>query len=267
MPSQPRYATKVRKAITRGKYARVQRLYQGRAATPSSSTLAATKSSFRYSNPMSISLSNVRTMSFTRTVSQSLTLNEASGWGGLGSSSINFGFSLAQVLGFQGGAFTYGITMPNAAEFTALFDYYKIGPVKMTVFFSNNLSSVNSPATGMPILLISNDYDNVDQTENVQTMYERAGTRTIQFTADNHNGINHYCKPCSTGYVLSEDGSGIVTSNAAAIAPNQWLDCNSPGILHSGIKVFYNNQGRNNDVDIGSVTFVFEVTLQFKGYR
>lgn len=266
MPSNPRYTSKVKKAIARGKYRRVARLYHGRAATPASSTLAQTRNSFRYANPMSISLSNVRTMSFTRTVTQSLTLNEALGWGGLGSSSLNFAFALNQVSGYQAGAFTYGITMPNAAEFTALFDYYKIGPVKMTMFFSNNLSSVNSPATGLPIILVGNDYDNVDNNESITTMYERAGVRTVQFTADMHNGITHYCKPCCLGAVETTDGIAFANS-PAALKENQWLDCNAPGVIHSGIKLFYNNQGRNNNTDIGSVTFVFEVTLHFKGYR
>lgn len=232
----------------------------------SASTLARTRASFRYANPLSISMSNQRTMGFTRTVTQSLTLNETSGFGGLGSSSINFGFSLAQVMGFQGGAFTYGITVPSFSEFQTLFDYYKINAVKMTMFFSNNHSSVNSPNTGLPIILVCNDYDDVTTSENTASMYQRSGTRTIQFTADNHAGINHYCKPCASQYVQNDTGA-VITAVGAGIPPSQWLNTGSANIIHNGIKVFYNNQGRMADVDIGSITFIFEIEFLFKGYR
>jgi len=206
-------------------------------------------------------------MSFTRTVSMSFPLNEASGWSSLGSQSLNFAFSLSRIVGVQGGTFTYAIPIANVTEFTTLFDYYKIGNIKMTMFFTNNMSSVNTPGTGLPILLVCNDYDDATNVESIATMYQRAGTRTFQFTADHPNGISHYCKPNASSYVLAQDGAGIVTQQSAGIAPSTWINTGNPDVIHNAIKVFYNNQGVAGATTIGNVTFVFEIELQFKGYR
>lgn len=217
---------------------------------------------------MSIAITNTRTMSFTRTHQFSLSLNEQLGWSALGSPNLSFNFSLARIVGYLAGVSTYVSPTNNLAEFTALFDYYKLGNVKLKLFFSNNMSSVNSPATGLPLLHICNDYDDATGAETLNTMLERAGTRHIQFTADHHSGINHYCKPNASQYVQEVDGTGIVTAVGGGIsAANQWLNTGTPGVVHNAIKVFYNNQGRSNNTDIGSVTFLFEVEYIFKGYR
>lgn len=264
----PKYGSKVRKSVARGKYKRVEQLYRGRTATPASATLGEAKASFRYSNPMSIAISNTRTMAFTRTHQFSLSLNEQLGWSALGSPNLSFAFSLARVTGYLAGVLTYVSATNNLAEFTTLFDYYKLGNVQMKMFFTNNNSSVNSPNTGLPLLHICNDYDDATGAESLNTMLERAGTRSIQFTADHHNGINHYCKPNASQYVQDVDATGIVTSLGAGIAPpGQWLNTGTPGVVHNAIKVFYNNQGRTANTDIGSVTFLFQVEYIFKGYR
>lgn len=48
---------------------------------------------------------------------------------------------------------------------------------------------------------------------------------------------------------------------------SQWLDVAVSNIIHNGVKLVYNNQGRNNNTDIGSMTFIFEIEYTFKGYR
>ena len=57
----------------------------------------------------------------------------------------------------------------------ALFDTYKINNVRMKMFFTNNNSSVNSPATGMPLVHIANDFDDVQENMTVASILERAG--------------------------------------------------------------------------------------------
>lgn len=239
-----------------------------RGAVPASRTLARARSAFRVSNPRSISIANARTMSFTRTIQFSLPLNEQLGWSSLGSPNLSFSFSLARTIGYLAGAPTYISPTNNVAEFTTLFDYYKVGNVKMKMFFTNNNSSVNSPATALPIIHICNDYDDATGAETLNTILERAGTRTVQFSANNTDGITHYCKPNASTYVQDVDGTGIVTSVGGGIAPaDQWINTGTPGVVHNAIKVFYNNQGRANNTDIGSVSFFFEIEFIFKGYR
>lgn len=269
----PVYRSRVSKSIARGKYKRVSRLYQSRAnsgapTTSSSATLARAKSTFRYANPPSISIGNQRTCSFTRTIAYSIPLNESTGWGGSSSYSLAFGFQLSQVIGTLSGVYSIFLPVPNYLEFQSLFDYYKIGNVRMKMFFSNNTSSLSSPATALPLIHICNDYDDINSSESVNSILERAGTRSFQFTADHSNGITHYCKPQATQYVMNLSEAGVTSATNAGIAPTgQWLNTAGTQVLHSGVKLVWNAQGRTSNTDIGTVTFLFEVEYMFKGFR
>jgi len=246
-----------------------KRRFSGSSATSASRTLSRAVGEYRYANPMYIQPSNARTMSFWRTVSYSIVLNELNGWGASSSSSLNFGFSLGNVLGWLGGAFSITLPVTNASEFQSLFDTYKINNVRMKMFFSNNNSSVNSPATGLPLIHVCNDFDDAQEVMTVSTILERAGVRTMQFDGMNHSGLSHWVKPVPKVVIAQTDPSTGVqtTSNAAVPFGSQWVDCAVSNIVHNGIKLVYNNQGRANNTDIGSVTFIFEIEYAFKGYR
>lgn len=262
----------IRKYFARGAYARSRTLQASRTGGTTTSarrTLSTAVSQYRYANPMYIQPSNARTASFWRTVSYSISLNESLGWGALGSPSLNFGFTLGNVLAWLGGAFTFSVPVPNSSEFQALFDTYKISNVRMKMFFTNNNSSVNSPATGLPLLHLCNDFDDVSESMTVNSILERAGVRTVQFDATNHQGISHWVKPAAKDVIAQTDpATGVqTTSNAGIPFGSRWIDCAVSNIVHNGIKIVYNNQGRANNTDIGSVTFIFELEFSFKGYR
>ena len=55
----------------------------------------------------------------------------------------------------------------------ALFDTYKINNVRMKMFFTNNNTSVNSPATGLPLIHIANDFDDAQENMTVASILER----------------------------------------------------------------------------------------------
>lgn len=268
MPISPKVSRWIRSAARKRRASLQYRRRSGAPTTSSSSTLARARATFRYANPPSITLSNQRTCSFTRTVAYSIALNESTGWGGSSSYSLAFGFQLAQIVGTLSGVYSIFLPVPNYTEFQALFDYYKIGNVRMKMFFSNNTSSLSSPATALPIIHISNDYDDINAAETVNSILERAGTRSFQFTADHQYGISHYLKPQASQYVMNVDGTGFVASTNGGVAPTgQWLNTAATQILHNGVKLVWNPQGRTSNTDIGTVTFLFEVEYMFKGFR
>lgn len=198
----------------------------------------------------------------------SIPMNQSTGFGGSSSYSLAFAFELAQVVGTLSGVYSIYLPVPNYLEFQALFDYYKIGNVRMKMFFSNNQSSLSTPTQALPIIHVSNDYDDIATAETINSILERAGTRTFQFTADQGNGVTHYLKPQAVQYVQNLDPSGVSTSvNGGMAPPGQWLNTTASQIIHPGVKILWNTQGRTTNIDIGTMTFLFEVEYIFKGFR
>jgi len=230
--------------------------------------LASVVRSHRRANPYQITPSSGRTVTFWRKTQTSLAFNQGFGWGGLGTS-LNWGFSLGRVVGFLNGAFQYSLPVSNASEFQALFDYYCIKSVKMQIFYTHNISGVTSTTTALPMLLIANDFDDIAESMSTNSMNERVGCRTVQFENTGIGGITHYVKPKpSTVVVQTNVDTGVLSSaNAGVVFGTQWLDVAQSNIVHHGIKIVYDNQGRTTSTDIGSMTFVFDVEYCFKGYR
>lgn len=243
----------------------------GASTTPSTRTLSRITGSYRYANPRVIQPSNNRTCTFWRAVSWSVPVNQGNGFVFTATTQpmIAFAFDLQGVRVFSNTFLQANVPIANSAEFQALFDYYKINAVKMKFFFSNSNSSVNSPATAMPILHICNDFDDSTESLSVATILERAGVRTMQFDGTNMQGFTHYVKPAPRQVVSQIDPTtGVESVSSAGIAfGSQWLDAANNNIIHSGTKVVYNNEGRTSSTDIGSLTVIFEIEYVFKGYR
>jgi len=166
--------------------------------------------------------------------------------------------------------YTYNIGIANTSEFQNLFDTYKINAVKMKCFFSHNFSNVNTPATALPILSIVNDFDDATEVLTPLTILEKAGVRTMQFDASNTSGFGHYVKPSARQVVSQHNADGTESVSSAGVAfGSQWLDCANSNIIHSGVKIVYNNQERvpTTVTDIGTLTVYFELEYVFKGYR
>jgi len=274
MPAQTSYKKRsVQRFMDRANNARaIQSAYRRyRSRTSDQRQLSSVLTSHRRANPYQITPSSGRTVTFWRKTEVSIALGQTTGFGALGNN-VNWGFALGRIIGFVNGAFVYSIPVPNASDFQALFDYYKINAVKMQVFFTKNtdpVSTTTGGAHGMPVLVIANDFDDIAETMTLTSMNERVGSRHVQFDSTNVNGINHYIKPKPTSVVVSTDVStgASAASNAGVVFGTQWLDCAQSNIVHNGIKVFYNNQGITAAATLGNVTFVFDVEYVFKGYR
>lgn len=227
--------------------------------------------SHRAANPYQIQPSAGRTVTFWRKTEVNIALGQSTGFSAAGNN-VNWGFALGRIFGFVNGVFTYSVAVPNASEFQALFDYYKINAVKMQMFFTKTTSdqgSTGNSGLGMPVMIIANDFDDIQENMSLSTMLERVGSRHVQFDASSQRGINHYIKPKPSSVVVQTDiTTGTQsTSNAGVVFGTQWLDCASSNIVHNGIKVFYDNQGVTTATTLGNVTFVFDVEYVFKGYR
>lgn len=224
----------------------------------------------RAANPYQIQPSSGRTVSFWRKTQIAIPLSQTLGFNSAGNN-VNWGFSLGRIIGYVNGAFVYAAIVSSAAEFQALFDYYMIRNVKMTMFFTKNVDPINSAGntTGLPLFQICNDFDDIQETMTINSMNERVGVRHVQIDSGLNNGINHYIKPKPSSVVVQTnvDTGVLSTANAGVVFGTQWLDSAQSNIVHNGIKVVYDNQGLTTVQTLGSVTFIFDVEYVFKGYR
>lgn len=105
----------------------------------------------------------VRTCFTGATLSQVIGLDELNGFTYNGANTGGFNFQMAFTLRgvdfYFGGVNTFRAAMPNYTEFTNLYDQYRIDWVEVKFMFSNNNSSVNSPATVLPTIYLAKDYD------------------------------------------------------------------------------------------------------------
>lgn len=258
----------LRRASAARKLQAMFRRYGQRRQTQDRRQLGSVVRRYRAANPYQIQPSSGRTVSFWRKVEFNISLNQSTGFNG--SNNLNWGFGLNACYGYRGGSLFYLPAVPGFSEWQALFDYYKINAVRIQMFFSKNVSELSTTVTsGMPMLLICNDFDDIAENMTLDLMNQRVGCRHVQFASDQPNGIRHYVKPKpSSVYAQTDPETGTVTvANAGIPMGDTWLDCAQSNIVHNGVKVFYDSQGLTTNVTLGNMTFIFDIEYCFKGYR
>lgn len=178
---------------------------------------------------------------------------------------MQFSFSLSGFTCYIGGTQVAVIPMNNSSEFTNLFDNYRIKYIDFDMIFSNNTSSVNSPATGLPTILVAKDHDDVGAvTAGGLMQYE--GVRTWQAGNPNQRSNKFTIRVKPRPAALMFNG---VSSGYAQAGNNQWLDSAYPDIPHYGVKIAMNNATPVPAATtiIGYIQFVARYTLEFKGSK
>lgn len=171
---------------------------------------------------------------------------------------MQFAFTLAGVQVYFGGTLSHTITLPNYPEFTALYDQYRIDWVECEFYFSNNQSSVNSPATTLPLIYVAKDYDDANQAF-IADLQQYENTQTWQLGNDRGDGkrtVN--VKPNVDVAVYNT----ALTSGYARGKP-MFIDVGSPNVPHYGIKIAYDpiNYPTNTLVGYLSVVFKYHMSM------
>lgn len=261
---------RARRAVRRAlqSYARSRRIGASRDTnTSQSAALASVRSAYRFGNPKSVSFSNVRQIDFWRTTQINLRMNHLNGFSGNGYY-LGFDFSLGNVFGYISTGFQYALPVSGASEFQSLFDYYKIKCVKCTFYFSANSGGTTHPGFPLPHFLICNDYDDAQGPETLNSMQERNGVRRVQLGAEGKPFVQ-WVKPCVQTYTTQTDpSSGTQSQINAGIGTNsRWLNLAANAIRHSGVKLFWDIQGRTDAADIGNLCITFEICYTMSGWR
>lgn len=197
---------------------------------------------------------------FKRTTSYSVTLFDAGGWGaspGFGSD-LSFTFSLQKVYIYLGGISTWTANVPNYTEFTNLFNEWKINSVKVTFYYSNNNSSLNTPTTALPLINVVFDPTSAAAL-GLAGAQQFPGVKTFQLGNGAYGPPSFLVKPKP----LALQYNGV--TSAYAQSSDLWISSQYPETQHYALKVVYDpTVAPGTSTLIGNVNFYFEFDLSFR---
>lgn len=120
--------------------------------------------------------------------------------------------------------------VPNASEFTSLYDQYKITAVKYQILPRGNVADIGTSATqgnmGRVFSVLDYDDSNAPASFNEMTQYQNCKVTPSTVTH------TRYLKPRFNMDVLS--GSVGLTANAPRTG---WIDCGQADVRHRGVKI------------------------------
>ena len=144
--------------------------------------------------------------------------------------------------------FQYGASMQfklesvlDSNDFTNLYDRYKIVGVKLKFLYQSNLANSDSTTGTNALPLISYAFDGDDASLPTGYLDLARKQYTHQKILNGNRFFSYYIKPRITKEIFN---SPITTGYSSERAC--WLDCNSAGIPHFGVKMWINNWNSGN---------------------
>lgn len=129
---------------------------------------------------------------------------------------------------FQGNYFTFS-TVPNSAQYTALFDQYMITKIQVK-FIMNYVNSPTTPgAVCQPNIYIVTDHDDASPPTTIGSVLERENSRILSFAGSKNVYTHTFCPAVQ----LAQLGPSLAASGAKF---NQWCDSSYANVQHMGIK-------------------------------
>jgi len=173
--------------------------------------------------------------------------------------------SLAGTVGFPGvcdwaAAATHKLTdIANVAQWTALYDAYKINSVTVTLEYLSNASAVNGAGI-MPTFYMYWDQDDAIPPSSVNTLLGRPGVRKFQPTASRLTKSFTYVPV--TGNVVAQ---GAIAVGAVVANKSQWIDCIEDDIPHYALKLYGQDfiaAGNTQSLNMLRVHYTYNVSFR-----
>jgi len=182
-----------------------------------------------------------------------------------GAYDIEMSFSLSggvQVL--IGGANVDTYAMPNATDFSNLYEQYRIDWIDVMLTFSNNNSSINQPSTGLPRIFFVEDHDDTSAI-NMTGILQYDNLKEWQLGAN--GGSNTKTIRIRPTALQSVYLSAIATGYEAGNAP-RFISTAYAAVPHYGVKmmvdpIFYSA----GSVFVGNIAMSFKYHLTFRSVK
>lgn len=164
------------------------------------------------------------------------------GFGNGGVYDLQFSFTLNAVRVYLGGVFWASLFLPNVAEFSGLYDQYRIDWVDFEIGFTcNDAESVSGNNAYLPFLTVAKDYDDCN-TASTTDLNQYNNCKMIQLGNSKAKPFDMIrVKPrCLTSIKVSPDsGSSTYSISPMLGKENPWLDTTNTNVEHMGIKMAY----------------------------
>lgn len=135
------------------------------------------------------------------------------------------------------GAQTFTLSqLPNATEFTQLYDQYKITGIKFEIIPTYNVNAVAQVTddTASNLYLIPTvhtvlDFDDHQAPANLEELMQYQNLKTTR------GNVIHkrYWKPKAIAVLQNTTGTPLEFARGLS---NEWIDCGNPNVLHYGLK-------------------------------
>lgn len=193
---------------------------------------------------------------FSRTTNQTFSLTPSTGWNALGFD-LAIVFSLSSTAFFVAGALAATASNPGSADFTALFDMYRIDSVEISMMYSVNINSPGIASTAaLPIMDIV--FDPTDSsTISLSSILQYNNLQVVQL--GNQRTPNGYTFRVNPRPLLTATGS-----NVAAAELNPWISKDTPTVNYLGVKIFYDSAGSTLTTVMGQVNFYVKYNWSMK---
>jgi len=174
--------------------------------------------------------------------------------------------NLSSTVGFPGvadwsAACTHKLNdIANFAQFTALYDAYKINSVTVTLEYLSNSANVNGGGI-MPTFYMYWDQDDAIPPTTVATMLGKTGVKKFQPTSSKLMKKFRYV-PVTANLAFTSSSVG-----APAIIPNksQWIDCQNTNVEHYALKLYgqdFTAQGNPASLNMLRVHYTYNVSFR-----
>lgn len=201
---------------------------------------------------------------FRRSTRLNFTMNPSSGItaGALSGFGLGLAFSLSNVTYNLGGT-SASVAVPSTAEFTALFDQWRIHKVVCRYVYSNNTSSTASGTTFLPNIYVCNDQDDGGAPAAITDLQQRPEAKLVQLgTNGYHDNIRNFVVYPQASLVAYQ---GITPAYSLANRKT-YVDVNSADTYFFGQKMWWDAERATNQ-DVGNLLIYVDIYYEFRGVR
>jgi len=199
----------------------------------------------------------VSTYKIRRAWQQEITYAPSSGFFA-GGPNLQFNFSGSASEIRVGGVATFGPTLVNSSEFSALFDQWRINSVTMRIDWNTNSATPAETASVPPLLFIAPDYDDSGDA-NVAALLQYPSVRTHSFYQNGYSPLIYTLSPKPLRDIA---GTGMLTSYSVDNS-KPFLRTAELATPHYGVKLATTTMGGTSSVALGRIFITCYVDLEF----
>jgi len=175
---------------------------------------------------------------------------------------MGFTFCLDQII-VNINAVNTSVAVPNSAEFTNLFDQWRIHHVDVKYVISNNTSAVANTTLFLPTFLIVNDNDDGTAPAGLNEMLQRPDHQIMQM------GLNGNTNNVRRKRVVPQVAAGAFQAgltSAYTVGRRDFINASYPATQCYGQKVYWDTPLQTAS-SMGLLFVYFDIFYEFKGVR